>query len=130
MALPVTRLQSGDEKSSDWANSGTIQVQAITYVDVQRKSVGKIECEYVVRVKKAIEDGFKGEYRHLTRKSTWHYSCRRMTESMRTLSWLGRRDLANKAPVLCPGDLRAGQGDRFGGIGVRNLNCHSEGRLL
>ncbi|EXJ66218.1 uncharacterized protein A1O5_10834 [Cladophialophora psammophila CBS 110553] len=57
MTLPVRRLLNDVEKSSDWAASGEIQVQATTYLDVQRTTVGKIEREYVVWVKKAIEDG-------------------------------------------------------------------------
>lgn len=55
--LPVSRVLTDAEKSSDWGTGGAIQVQAIAYVDVQRTTVGKIEREYVVWVKKAIEDG-------------------------------------------------------------------------
>jgi gamma-glutamylcyclotransferase len=55
--LPVKRVLGDAEKSSDWASSGDVQVPAIAYVDVQRTGLGKIEQEYVVWVKKAIEDG-------------------------------------------------------------------------
>ncbi|KAK4945628.1 hypothetical protein LTR10_015247 [Elasticomyces elasticus] len=59
MTLPVKRVLSGEEKSSDWAEGGDVQVKAMAYVDVQRKEVGKIEREYVVWIKKAAEDGMK-----------------------------------------------------------------------
>ena len=57
MTLPVKRVLTDTEKSSDWAG-GEVKVQAVAYVDVQRTSVGKIEREYVIWVKKAIDDGF------------------------------------------------------------------------
>ncbi|KIX96739.1 uncharacterized protein Z520_07458 [Fonsecaea multimorphosa CBS 102226] len=58
MTLAVTRLLNDVDKSSDWAAAGgDIQVQATVYVDVQRTTVGNIEREYVIWVKKAIEDG-------------------------------------------------------------------------
>ncbi|KAJ9603350.1 hypothetical protein H2200_012128 [Cladophialophora chaetospira] len=55
--LPVKRLLTDAEKSSDWGTGGDVQVHAAAYVDVQRATVGKIEKEYVVWVKKAIDDG-------------------------------------------------------------------------
>ncbi|KAL2394768.1 hypothetical protein ABEF93_004823 [Exophiala dermatitidis] len=58
MELPVTRLVGDSDQSSDWTQGGnSLQVTAMTYVDVQRIAVGKIEREYVVWVRKAIEDG-------------------------------------------------------------------------
>ncbi|KIW87123.1 uncharacterized protein Z519_12234 [Cladophialophora bantiana CBS 173.52] len=51
LTLVVRRLLNDVEKSSDWAAGEEIQVQAATYVDVQRTTVGKIEREYVVWVK-------------------------------------------------------------------------------
>ncbi|KAI1623172.1 hypothetical protein EDD37DRAFT_610485 [Exophiala viscosa] len=58
-SLPVKRILSDAEKFSDWAEEGGVEVQAMTYVDVQRKVAGNIEREYVVWIKKAAEDGMK-----------------------------------------------------------------------
>jgi gamma-glutamylcyclotransferase len=58
-SLPVRRLVSKDEESTDWASTGAIELQATAYVDVQRTTIGKIEREYVVWVKKAMEDGIQ-----------------------------------------------------------------------
>ncbi len=55
--LPVKRVLTEGERSSDWAG-GDVQVHAVAYVDVQRTGVGKIEKEYIIWVKKAIDDGF------------------------------------------------------------------------
>ena len=53
----MKRLLNEEEDFSDWGLGGDVQVQATTYVDVQRTPAGKIERKYVVWVKKAIEDG-------------------------------------------------------------------------
>jgi gamma-glutamylcyclotransferase len=57
MTLPVKRVLAEADKASDWAAGGDVKVQAVAYVDVQRKTVGKIEREYVIWVNKAIADG-------------------------------------------------------------------------
>jgi len=57
MDLPVTRLVAGDGNGDGWSTAGEVKINAMSYVDVQRKSVGKIEKEYVVWIRKAIEDG-------------------------------------------------------------------------
>lgn len=57
MNLKVRRLLSPEEEKE---YGGVIpEVEALCYVDVQRLTEGKIEKEYVVWVKKAIEDGNK-----------------------------------------------------------------------
>lgn len=62
MTLPVKRVSNAAEAQdgSDWADAGDVLVQAMSYVDVQRTTPGKIEREYVVWVKKAIADGYAG----------------------------------------------------------------------
>ena len=57
MKLKVRKL-SRPEDEKDWGTEAT-EVEATAYVDVQRKTEGKIEKEYVVWVRKAIEDGLK-----------------------------------------------------------------------
>lgn len=57
MSLPVRRVSNEAEKSSDWAAGGEVELRATAYVDVQRTATGKIEKEYVIWVKKAIDDG-------------------------------------------------------------------------
>jgi gamma-glutamylcyclotransferase len=55
--LMVKRVITDTEKASDWSTGGDIRVPTIAYVDVQRTAAGQMEREYVVWVKKAIEDG-------------------------------------------------------------------------
>jgi gamma-glutamylcyclotransferase len=59
MDLPVTRLVADDGADGEegWSTAGEVKVNAMSYVDVQRTSMGKIEKEYVVWVRKAMEDG-------------------------------------------------------------------------
>lgn len=52
--MKVNRVSTGGE----WGNEDE-QVEATVYVDVQLKDTGHIEREYIVWVKKAIEDGIK-----------------------------------------------------------------------
>ena len=49
---------SGPEHESDWGTEA-IEVDATAYIDFQRTTEGRIDKEYVVWVRKAIEDGLK-----------------------------------------------------------------------
>ena len=55
--VKVTRLLS-DEEEKEYGGQ-VPEVEAMTYVDVQRLTEGKIEREYIVWIKKAIEEGTK-----------------------------------------------------------------------
>ncbi len=55
MKLKVKKL-SRPEDGEDWG-AGAVELDATAYVDVQRTTEGRIQKEYVVWVKKAIEDG-------------------------------------------------------------------------
>lgn len=57
MKLKVRKV-SRPEDEAEWGTEAT-EVEATAYVDVQRKTEGNIEKEYVVRVRKAIEDGLR-----------------------------------------------------------------------
>lgn len=74
MDLPVTRLVAGEGEGEGEGRStaGEDKINAMSYVDVQRKSVGNIEKEYVVWVRKAIEDGVQcGMPTRNTQRSTY-----------------------------------------------------------
>lgn len=55
--LKVRKLSRPDDKE-EWGTEET-EIEATAYVDVQRTIEGRIEKEYVVWVRKAIEDGVK-----------------------------------------------------------------------
>lgn len=57
MKMKVRKL-ARPEDESEWGTEAT-EVEATAYVDVQRKTEGKIEKEYVTWVNKAVEDGVK-----------------------------------------------------------------------
>jgi hypothetical protein len=58
LPLKVSRVVRAEDGEGGWAIEKS-EVEAVAYVDAQRKIEGKIEREYVVWVRKAIEDGLK-----------------------------------------------------------------------
>ena len=53
--LKVERMP-GKGSGEEWGEGGGMEVEVMTYVDVQRLTEGKIEKEYIVWVKKAVKD--------------------------------------------------------------------------